>query len=88
MDEIKIQSGLYFKKHTGELLVGFTNLGGANENLEMLSACYGSNTGKKLAEGVLVFMLRHIPKRSMSFPVAMYPLASVSGENYILLYLK
>ena len=32
MDEMKIQSGLYFKKHTGEM-VGFTNLGEANENL-------------------------------------------------------
>ena len=32
MDEMKIRSGLFFRKHTQEL-VGFANLGEANENL-------------------------------------------------------
>ena len=80
MDEMKIRSGLFFRKHTGEL-VGFANLGEANENLELLIETHDSTTSKRLAEEVLVFMLRHISKPSMSFPVAMYPSASVSGEK-------
>lgn len=32
MDEMKTRSGLLFRKHTGKLL-GFSNLGEANENL-------------------------------------------------------
>ena len=39
------------------------------------------NTGEKLAEEVLVFMIRHISKPSTCYPVAMYPSACLSGER-------
>ena len=77
---MKIQSGLFFRKHTGEL-VDFANLGEANENLEMLIDTHDSSTSKRLAEKVLVFMVRHISKPFMPFPVAMYSSASVSGAK-------
>ena len=82
MDEMKIRSGLFFRKHTGEL-VGFTNLGEANENLERLveNLNGGTSISDRLAEEVLVFMLRHISKPSTYFPVAMYPSACLSGEK-------
>ena len=80
---MKIQSGLFFRKHTGEL-VDFANLGEANEKLKMLIETHDSSTSKRLAEEVLVFMVRHISKSSMPFPVAMYSSASVSGANYTL----
>ena len=35
MDEMKIRSGLVFKRETGEL-TGFCNLGGVNQDLERL----------------------------------------------------
>ena len=68
-----------FRKHTGEL-VGFANLGEANEDLEILIGTHDSSTSKTLPE-VVVFMVRHISKPSMSFPVAMYSSASVSGAK-------
>ena len=81
MDEMKIRSGLLFRKHTGELL-GFSNLGEANENLQNLVETLNSkSTTKSMAEEVLVFMLRHISKPSTSFPVAMYPSVALSGEK-------
>ena len=57
-------------------------------NLEMLIETHDSSTSKRLAEEVLVFIVRHISKPFMSFPVAMYSSASVSGANYTLLCLK
>ena len=48
---MKIQSGLFFRKHTGEL-VGFANLGEANENFEMLIDTHDSSTSKRLAKEV------------------------------------
>jgi len=82
MDEMKIRSGLLFKKNTGEL-VGYANLGDANENLqELVEVLNGKKvTQKKIAEEILVFMLRDISRPSTSFPVAMYPSVSLSGEK-------
>ena len=77
---MKIHSGLFFRKHTGEL-VGFANLGEANENLEILIETHDSSTSKRLAKEVLVFLVRYISKPSMPFPVAMYSSASVSGAK-------
>ena len=81
MDEMKIRSGLFFRKHTGELL-GFANLGEANENLQnLVETLNGQNAVTKVAEEVLVFMIRHISKPSSCYPVAMYPSVSLSGEK-------
>ena len=82
MDEMKIRSGLLFREHTGEI-VGFSNLGEANENLQKLvQTLNGNTTTKNMAEEVLVFMLRHISEPSTSFPVAMYPSVALSGEKF------
>ena len=83
MDEMKIRSGLVFRKSTGEL-VGFCNLGKVNDDLERLFESLireSINTMPPLANQVLVFMIRHIFKPLVFFPVAMYPSNSLSGEN-------
>ena len=49
-------------------------------NLKMLIETHDSSTSKRLAEEVLVFIVRHISK-PMPFPVAMYSSASVSGAK-------
>lgn len=83
IDEMKVRSGLVFRKYTGEL-VGFCNLGQVNEDLERLSEslCTDSvHATPKLADHVLQFMVRHILKPSTFFPVAMFPCTSLSGEK-------
>ena len=86
LDKMKIKSGLLFKKDTGEM-VGYTNLGEANENLQELAEALSGeiDAKKKVAEEVLVFMLMDISKPSIFFPVAMYPSACLSGEKLYLL---
>ena len=82
MDEMKIRSGLVFKKETGEL-TGFCNLGGVNQDLERLfdSLTAQQDLTPALAEQMLVFMVRPIFKPSFSFPVAMYPSTALKGEK-------
>lgn len=93
MDEMKIRSGLVFKKDTGEL-TGFCNLGQVNHDLEKLSDYLTdttqSNEVPTLSDQMLVFMVRPIFKPSFSFPVAMYPSTSLTGERLypIILFLK
>ena len=70
MDEMKIRSGLVFRKYTGEL-VGFCSLGDVNDDLERLAEPLSGgtvSTQPKLANQVLVFMVRHIFKPSTFFP--------------------
>ena len=73
MDEMKVRSGLVFKKDTGEL-TGFCNLGEVNQDLENLSKSLTSTATASatpaLAEQMLVFMIQLIFKPSVSFPVA------------------
>ncbi len=83
MDEMKIWSGLVFRKYTGEL-VGYCNFGQVNDDLERLNESLNSESvtgAPKLANQVLVFMVWHIFKPSVSFHVAMYPSISLSGER-------
>ena len=84
MDEMKIRSGLVFKKDTGEL-TGFCNLGQVNHDLEKLSEhltdTTQSNDVPTLSDQMLVFMVRPIFKPSFSFPVAMYPGTNLTGEK-------
>ena len=84
MDEIKIRSGLVFKKDTGEL-TGFCNLGQVNHDLEKLSDYLSDTTPANevptLSDQMLVFMVRPIFKPSFSFPVAMYPSTNLTGER-------
>ena len=83
MDEMKVRSGLVFRKYTGEL-VGYCSLGYVNDDLERLTQSLNSgsvSTAPKLADQVLVFMIRHVFKPSAFSPVAMYPSSSLSGER-------
>ena len=83
MDEMKVRSGLVFRKYTGEL-VGYCSLGYVNDDLERLTQSLNSgsvSTVPKLADQVLVFMIRHVFKPSAFFPVAMYPSSCLSGER-------
>lgn len=59
MDEMKIKSGLVFNEHTGTL-VGFTDLGRANHDIELLVS-----GERELASQVFVFMARAVFKPSL-----------------------
>lgn len=80
IDEMKIRSGLVFRKYTGEL-VGYCSLGDVSDDLEKLTESGSACAAPKLANQVLVFMIRHIFKPSTFFPVAMYPSNCLSGEK-------
>ena len=82
MDELKIKSGLVYRKHTGEL-VGFCDLGKVNQELDELAAAIeGNHTHHlQLAQNMLAFMIRPIFKPSMSFMVASYASLCLSGEK-------
>ena len=82
MDEMKIHSGLVFNKNSGQL-VGFTDLGEVNEDLDNLAATLmcESPVVPKLAEQMLVFMVRPLLKPSYTFPVAQYPSTALTGEK-------
>lgn len=55
MDEMKIKSGLVIIKKTGSLL-GFVNLGGANQDMERLLVDDVESTSGQLADQVFAFM--------------------------------
>lgn len=78
MDEMKIKSGIAFDKHSGRI-VGFIDLGEVNRDIELLVA--GEEPGKKMAEQVLVFMIRSIFKPSLSLPVAHYFSCKLKGKH-------
>ena len=76
MDEMKIKHGLVFRKHTGDL-VGFCDLGTVNQELEAMA----TTRSPKLAEQMLVFMVRPIFKPSLTFMIASYASTNLSGEK-------
>ena len=75
MDEMKIKSGLVFSKSTGEL-VGFSDLGTVNSDLESLGSALSNGTPLskqcEVADHILAFMVRPAFKPSLSFTVAAY----------------
>ena len=79
MDEMKIKSGLVFDKHNGTL-VGFTDLGSVNRDIEMLVCGDGDKLdGGKLATHAFVFLARAVFKCSLSLPVTHYSSISLKG---------
>lgn len=83
VDEMKIKSGLVFSKSSGKL-VGFCDLGTVNSELEeMATLASGRRTSdtQELASHMLTFVMRSVFKPSLSFMVAMYPSAYVTGEK-------
>lgn len=84
MDEMKVRSGLVFSKSTGEL-VGFSDLGTVNSDLEKLRSVLTSNqpmkTKGEIADHMLAFMVRPAFKPSLSFTVASYPCSDLTGHK-------
>ena len=82
MDEMKVKSGIVYRKHTGEL-VGFCDLSTVNQELEELAAANECNRNPtpKLAEQMLTFMIRPIFRPSLSFMVASYASLCLTGEK-------
>ena len=80
MDEMKIKSGLVFNKHTGTL-VGFVDLGSANHDIDLViqGKPEDSNAGK-LADQVLVFMVRAVFKPSLTMPIAHFFSLNLRGS--------
>ena len=56
MDEMKIKSGLVFEKHSGTL-VGFTDLGSVNRDIEMLLHSDNESNERNLAKHAFVFLV-------------------------------
>ena len=84
MDEMKIKSGLVFSKSTGEL-VGFSDLGTVNSDLESLGSALSNGTPlSKQCEAVdhiLAFIVRPTFKPSLSFTVAAYACSDLTGQK-------
>ena len=88
MDEMKIKSGLVFSKRTGSL-VGFTDLGSANRDLERLAMDDSTDSiDGRLADQVFVFLARAVFKPSLAIPVAHYSSSNLSGETVTALAVK
>ena len=71
MDEMKIRKGLVFDKNNGTL-VGFTDLGGVNRDIELIMGGKEEEVRGKLADHTLAFLARVVFKPSVSLPVAHY----------------
>ena len=81
-DEMKVKSGLVFRKSTGRL-VGFCDLGQANHEIDrlFLSPCEGSagEQTPQLAKNMLAFMIRPIFRPSLAFMIAAFPTVQLTG---------
>ena len=84
IDKMKIRSGLVFRKYTGEL-AAFATL---DKSMKILRDCWNPCAlvvwmlhPSYVAEQVLQFMVRHILKPSVLFPVAMFPCTCLTGEK-------
>ena len=80
MDEMKIKSGLVFNKNEGRL-VGFTDLGRVNSDIEELLSNESESAEEQLADSVFVFMIRAIFKPSLSVAVAHYFTRNLKGTH-------
>ena len=79
MDEMKIKSGLIFDKHNGTL-VGFTDLGSVNRDIEIIMGGKEEEVRGKPADHVFVFLARSVFKPSLSIPVAHYFSLKLRGK--------
>lgn len=69
-DEMKIKSGLVYSKATGKFL-GFTDLGGINEELDEFERLVKGGQPKKFATHVIGFMIRGLTTR-YNYPIGYY----------------
>ena len=69
-DEMKIKSGLVYRKSSGRV-IGFTELGDMNNELNEFEKCMTDNKPKELGTYVLCFMVSGLVKR-LCFPVGYF----------------
>ena len=81
LDEMYVKEGLYFNKHTGEL-IGYSDLGGVNNLLaDYEQQLTTSNTSPRpLAKCMLMFMVRGL-FTSLKYPYVQFSAASTKGAD-------
>ena len=81
LDEMHIKEGLYFDKHTGNL-VGYSDLGEVNNLLSEYEDHFDKTgaTPRPLSKCMLVFMIRGL-FTSMKFPYVQFPAVSTKGAD-------
>ena len=81
LDEMYVKDGLYFNKHTGEL-IGYSDLGGVNNLLaDYEQQLTTSNTSPQpLAKCMLMFMVRGL-FTSLKYPYVQFSAASTKGAD-------
>ena len=81
LDEMYVKEGLFFNKHTGEL-IGYADLGEINNLLDDYEQKIdGSETAPRaLGKCMLVFMVRGL-FTSLKFPYVQFPAASTKGAD-------
>ena len=81
LDEMYVKEGLYFNKHSGEL-IGFSDLGELNNLLadyeQQLSST--ETAPRPLGKCMLMFMVRGL-FTSLKFPYVQFPTASTKGSD-------
>ena len=91
MDEMKIKCGFVFSKRSGNL-VGFVDLGDANNDISRLVADPDSSQ-HQLSDQMLELMAKAVFKPSLSVPKAHYPSRNLTGNlaiymcSYIHMYI-
>ena len=79
-DEMKIKESLVFDKHQNEL-IGFTNLGEINDNIDLLETKLVQNDKQNtIATSVFVIMVRGLITK-INFPYATFPTHHLTGES-------
>ena len=81
LDEMYVKEGLYFNKHTGEL-IGYSDLGGVNNLLadyeQQLTT--SNKSPRPLAKCMLMFMVRGL-FTSLKYPYVQFSAASTKGAD-------
>jgi len=77
-DEVKVKEGLVFDKHSCEL-IGFTDLGDINNDLNELEECRSGPVGT-VASHVLLFIVRGL-FTSVNFPYSHFATKSISADT-------
>ena len=81
LDEMYVKEGLFFNKHTGEL-IGYTDLGEINNILADYEQqlCTSQTTPRSLGKCMLMFMVRGL-FTSLKFWYVQFPVASTKGSH-------
>ena len=78
MDEVHIKEDLVYNKHQGHL-IGFVDLGNANNKLLEFEAATNGDTDRPLANSMLVFMVRGLFS-NLAFPYVQFSCNNLTGD--------